>query len=285
MSGLRETIRRRGGLELTSRVVGGLWVVGERTVPEKPSPYNAAATAALKDAFPTQWPTIRDYGYRHPEIVPYVNANPLRWAISILYGGDHLQELFSTYQMCEYIEATGSQYINSGIYPTQETGFDIDYVMKNPVSTSGFGTLIGCRHGWNTTNARCYELTTYNGVPRCSESGGFGFGDALVNAGFVKDAPQNQKMINQVYTNALGVTTTFTENFTVAYPLHIFAMNGSEKGKGEISKLILYGGSTPIADYHPVYRKSDGVIGLFDPIRNRFDVNGGSGTFLKGQDV
>ena len=71
MSGLRETIRRRGGLELTSRVVGGLWVVGERT---QTSPYNAAATAALKAQFPTQWPTIRDYGYAHPEIVGYMNA-------------------------------------------------------------------------------------------------------------------------------------------------------------------------------------------------------------------
>ena len=71
MSGLRETIRRRGGLELTSRVVGGLWVVGQRTVP---SPYNAAATAALMAAFPTQWPTIRDYGWQHEEIVGYMNA-------------------------------------------------------------------------------------------------------------------------------------------------------------------------------------------------------------------
>ena len=73
MSGLRETIRRRGGLELTSRVVGGLWVVGQRTVPEKPSPYNAAATAALMAAFPTQWPTIRDYGYTTPYLAA-INA-------------------------------------------------------------------------------------------------------------------------------------------------------------------------------------------------------------------
>ena len=72
MSGLRETIRRRGGLALTSRVVGGLWVVGERT---QTSPYNAAATAALMAAFTAaQWATIRDYGFAHPEIVGYMNA-------------------------------------------------------------------------------------------------------------------------------------------------------------------------------------------------------------------
>ena len=72
MSGLRETIRRRGGLELTSRVVGGLGVVGERT---KTSPYNAAATAARKAQFSAeQWATIRDYGWQHEEIVGYMNA-------------------------------------------------------------------------------------------------------------------------------------------------------------------------------------------------------------------
>ena len=84
MSGLVNTIRRRGGLELTSRVVCGLWVVGERT---QTSPYNAAATAALMAAFPTQWPTIRDYGWQHEEIVPYVNANPTIGLFAATYDG------------------------------------------------------------------------------------------------------------------------------------------------------------------------------------------------------
>ena len=77
MSGLRETIRRRGGLELTSRVVGGLWVVGQRTVPEKPSPYNAAATAALKAAFPDLWNTLMRFGFDNPDKVPFINQYPL----------------------------------------------------------------------------------------------------------------------------------------------------------------------------------------------------------------
>ena len=71
MSGLRETIRRRGGLTLTSRVVGGLWVVGQRT---QTSPYNAAATEALKAQFPTQWNEIRQYAYDHPEHVDAINT-------------------------------------------------------------------------------------------------------------------------------------------------------------------------------------------------------------------
>ena len=37
--------------------------------------------------------------------------------------------------------------------------------------------------------------------------------------------------------------------------------------------------------YIAVYRKSDNVIGMIDIVRNRFDINAGSGTFGKGSDI
>ena len=49
------------------------WLAGGR-MPSWASPYSDQATAALKAQFPTQWPTIRDYGFAHPEIVGYMNA-------------------------------------------------------------------------------------------------------------------------------------------------------------------------------------------------------------------
>ena len=79
------------------------WLAGGR-VPSWASPYSAQATAALKAQFPTQWPTIRDYGFAHPEIVPYVNANPLGW-------GDFI----AGYQMVEYVRSSASQVINTGL--------------------------------------------------------------------------------------------------------------------------------------------------------------------------
>ena len=70
----RLTVCRRGGMSVTQAGRGGMeWLAGGRR-PRWASPYSAAATAALKAQFPTQWPTIRDYGFAHPEIVPYMNA-------------------------------------------------------------------------------------------------------------------------------------------------------------------------------------------------------------------
>ena len=73
----RLTVCRRGGMSVTQAGRGGMeWLAGVR-VPSWASPYSAQATAALKAQFPTQWPTIRDYGFVHPEIVGYMNAAPL----------------------------------------------------------------------------------------------------------------------------------------------------------------------------------------------------------------
>lgn len=70
----RLTMCRRGGMSVTQAGRGGMeWLAGGRR-PRWSGPYSAQATAALKAQFPTQWPTIRDYGFAHPEIVGYMNA-------------------------------------------------------------------------------------------------------------------------------------------------------------------------------------------------------------------
>lgn len=43
----------------------------------KDSPYSLAATQALKAAFPQYWTAIRDYGYAHPQLVPFINEDPM----------------------------------------------------------------------------------------------------------------------------------------------------------------------------------------------------------------
>lgn len=70
----RLTVCRRGGMSVTQAGKGGMeWLAGGR-MPRWSSPYSDQATAALRAQFPTQWATIRDYGFAHPEIVGYMNA-------------------------------------------------------------------------------------------------------------------------------------------------------------------------------------------------------------------
>ena len=106
----RLTVCRRGGMSVTQAGKGGMeWLAGnglrERT------PYSAQATAALKAQFPTQWPTIRDYGFAHPEIVPYVNQYPVGFG-----------DIIANYQMCEYAESMRTNGLGY---------FIIDYYLNN----------------------------------------------------------------------------------------------------------------------------------------------------------
>lgn len=106
----RLTVCRRGGMSVTQAGRGGMeWLAGVRY----PSwaqwwlPYSRQAGEALLAQFPTQWPTIRDYGFAHPEIVGYMNA----------YAPEDAKIAYSLVEGIgiRYISGTGTQYMNSGI--------------------------------------------------------------------------------------------------------------------------------------------------------------------------
>ena len=141
----RLTVCRRGGMSVTQAGRGGMeWLAGGR-MPSWASPYSAQATAALLAQFPTQWPTIRDYGVAHPEIVPYVNANPLCAAIWCCYVQDGL-----VFQMdCNY-ECTAAKWkdVRSAI---EFIGTGMSLVDGVPQFGSGYySSNDGTRHSYNT---------------------------------------------------------------------------------------------------------------------------------------
>ena len=113
----RLTVCRRGGMSVTQAGRGGMeWLAGGR-MPRWASPYSAQATAALKAQFPTQWPTIRDYGFAHPEIVGYMNAYATEDA-KIAYS---LVEGIGT----RWLVGDGTAYINTEKYITSNNFSEI----------------------------------------------------------------------------------------------------------------------------------------------------------------
>ena len=66
--------------------LGEVWQlrVGQ-VVEDERSPYSAAAAMALKAAFPAQWAIIRDYGWEHPALVPFINEDPML-VMSLIVG-------------------------------------------------------------------------------------------------------------------------------------------------------------------------------------------------------
>ena len=90
------------------------------------------------------------------------------------------------------------------------------------------------------------------------------------------------------------VTSADSQNsiaaFTMTRNLYLFAQNYNTAARfaGQYSfKSFQYydKNNTLICDLIPCYRKSDGVIGMYDIVRKIFLTNAGSGSFTKGADV
>ena len=283
MSGLRETIRRRGGLELTSRVVGGLeitakimgglWVVGQRTVP---SPYNAAATAALMAQFPSQWPTIRDYGFAHPEIVGYMNAyapEDAKIAISLVPG-------IGT----RWIVGDGSAWINTNMKIYSDIGYEI--------KADCTGTSYGARLMGASNNSSYYAQVKWVSGNRYHVQTGGGATEQFFTVGTEADimvdggSPTSPATVT---INGTVVSTTLprVNPMILMNPFYIFAMNNgstaADKANCKIAKVALWSATmdtskdNPYAWFVPFIRNN--VNGMLDLVNGTFYQNAGTGQF------
>ena len=189
------------------------------------------------------------------------------------------------YRQVEYIESTGTQYIDTEIMPNQNTGFDVEFLTKNKFNmTSGeFGSIFGAREGSSVNEL---QLSSYS---RDEDKGLIRFGDRGRNAGLIENTKMQCSLKNKIYTNYNDVTINFTNDFATPCSLTVFALNNNgtitQHGSVQIFSLKLYNLDTLIRDFVPCYRKSDGVIGLYDLVEQKFYTNQGTGNFIKGAEI
>lgn len=91
-------------------------------------------------------------------------------------------------------------------------------------------------------------------------------------------------------TNGNLVTTDTLKSYTISENHYLFAQNYKGAPRfGDIRRVSYFQyydkTDTLICDLVPCYRIADGVIGMYDIVRNIFLTNVGSGTFTKGADV
>lgn len=266
----RLTVCRRGGMSVTQAGRGGMEWLGVRD-PSLATPYSAQATAALKAQFPTQWLTIRDYGFAHPALVEYVNAHPIGWGRFIAY-----------YQECEYIQCTGTQWIQ-----TQIAGGVHDITMD--VIVTGHTTSDGYSVPWFGQSLDSYSMGYfyYGGYYYYTGPGGYyskHFSqDELLSLRIIEDG-------NKAYLYSNGVLIyennhSITDGGTVVL-MRSYNNNPSRKVYSRLKQKTIIG-TCAGADVYviPCYHKTNGTIGMYDVVNDKFYENSGTGTFGKGADV
>ena len=189
----------------------------------------------------------------------------------------------SGYQEVEYIETTGTQYINTGIVNKLTSKFELT-IQKTALE--GDGNL----QFENGTNWWCVGYA-YDG------NYWFAFGKAGNGMAYeqINQTASYSKVKLWVDTKnqQYGYDST-SINFTRygiddqnAFYIGAKNNNGSpmQYCKEKIFEFKYYENEILLNDFIPCYRTSDSEIGLYDVINNQFYTNNGSGNFTKGADV
>ena len=176
------------------------------------------------------------------------------------------------YKEVEYIESTGTQYINTGVITNSQKIKAHFYRTAND-SGSYFGTY---KDG-NVFRTLWYQNN--NQIQLASSL----YNSNIVDNDITVDIDLPTISINTYSTNT-GISTLQNE-----YKIYIFGANINGTFGSPISVRLyyfkVYENNVLIRDFVPCYRVSDNEIGLYDLVNGVFYTNQGTGTFAKGNDV
>lgn len=196
-------------------------------------------------------------------------------------GGVGEQEipLPSGYTALKYIESTGTQYIDTGVVPNQDTKVELDFRLL-----SGAGALFGSRSGAQSNGFALQALS----------SGKFGgtYGNANRGGESMYDYHRHIHVLdrNVFYLDGNINITYPTATFSCPGNACIFTMynNASVLSSGVVGRLYrctMYDNGTLIKDFVPTKRNSDDAVGVYDVRNNTFYPNSGTGAFIAGDEA
>lgn len=188
-------------------------------------------------------------------------------------------ELPSGYTRLDYIESSGTQYINTGFIPNQDTQVVCNYQAIKTTTNAG-GGLFGARVSKGNLD---YSFWHYNKDAAVSQDD--------YNNSIIDTIPliSNKTVVNKNKNTTIvgGVTYTHTyTSFTCTCPLFIFAINTNGSKDSQVAyfriySFKIYDNGTLIRDYYPAVNTS-GTAGLYDLVNDVFYTNAGSGSFIEG---
>ncbi len=195
----------------------------------------------------------------------------------------------SEYQQVEYIESTGTQYINTLITPTENLEFELESQVISSDHSQRYRHILGSRiSGGN--NDFAIMVDTQNDYTYRLEYGGITGGNVIL-ANTTSLQKNKIEFKNRTLTiNSINYGTAQEFSFTSNIPIYIFALNHGNTAdlrnlNLRLFRLKFYKEGNILRDFVPCYRKSDNVVGLYDLVEDKFYVNQGTGNFLKGNNT
>lgn len=178
------------------------------------------------------------------------------------------------YTPLEYIQSAGTQYIDTGYIPNQDTRVYAECVL--PIASGSTQALFGSRVSSSSSQ---YQFVTQGGYYRTDYNTTINnftqtsFGDTK----FYIDKNKNITDVNGQY----NIEQTYGA-FTCPGNMYIFATNNNGSVYGYASAklyvLKIYDNDTLVRDFIPA-KDEWGNVGLFDKVEEKFYYNAGTGSF------
>lgn len=231
-----------------------------------------------KSTSPTELNSLRSNAIMNQpyQIKQYING---AWAVKTgrLYKTQTDYLIFGPYEHLDYIQTTGTQYIDTDITVFNQSVFSIEYVAAFTAVNYNYNNL------WcSTGNDENFQSWVYSSGKLAYK---WGSGTAVQSSTTMNTSKHTYEFDKngsavQMLVDGTKVSSSTNAN-TLNKPIRFFR-KGDSYGKAKIYEIKIY--VAGILSYHliPAKRISDGVIGLRDILNNKFYTNTGTGTFGAG---
>lgn len=179
----------------------------------------------------------------------------------------------SGYKLLEYIQSTGSQYVDTEFKPNQDTRV----VLSGYNDSTASGWVYGA---WASASSNQFAGSCNKTYAVRYGTTSFALSENIPVGPVEFDHNKNAYFVN-------GTSGTLTQQtFTSAYSIYLFAINAagtvsSGKFTGKIYSCRIYDNGTLVRDFVPCIDPDD-EIGLYDQVGATFYGNAGTGAFIAG---
>lgn len=181
------------------------------------------------------------------------------------------------YTLLNYLEATGTQYINIGYIPNENTKIRLKCFQK---SQAGYNKLVfGAKQPYNETQDNIfYSISSASGKVGLYYNVGSGLSSGVAIGDMTDVTIEKTKFtVNGTEVSDYEIDTYPT------IPLYLFAQNSNgtptDFGSVRIGSFKIYENDILIHNYVPCKRNVDSILGMYDLVEQVFKTNDGTGTF------
>lgn len=189
------------------------------------------------------------------------------------------------YTKLAYIQSSGTQYVDTGFTPNQDTCIEMDVVPLSVAETGEHTGFIpyGAAVSYNNSAFECYTTAAKVSVNYDGQYNLLG----AVSVGDNLHLSHNKNAVSLLRDGSELYSYTFNyAAFTAPYTLVLFGTRRSSMlcGLQKISSCQIYDNGTLVRDFVPCINES-GEVGLYDMVGRKFYGNAGTGTFGAGDVV